>query len=133
MADKYALIENGTVINIILWDGDLEAYDPGMEAVLDDGTATVGSTYSDGIFVPPVIVVPVPASVTPLQMRKALREMGLAATVKSFVASQSEDVQEAWEYANSIDRDNTLIATAAAALGMTDEQADDLFRLAASL
>lgn len=76
---------------------------------------------------------PVPASVTPLQMRKALRHLGLKATVDAYVATLDEEAAEEWEYALAIERGNATLQAAAAGLDMTDEQADDLFRLAASM
>lgn len=76
---------------------------------------------------------PVPASVTPLQMRKALRHLGLKATVDAYVATLDEEAAEEWEYALAIERGNATLQAAAAGLGMTEEQADDLFRLAASM
>lgn len=75
----------------------------------------------------------IPPSVTPLQMRKALRLSGLYESVQSYLATQDAEVNEEWEYATQIDRDNVLIATAAVLLGKTAEEVDDLFRLAATL
>jgi hypothetical protein len=76
---------------------------------------------------------PVPQSVTPLQMRKALREAGLKPMVDGFLTSIDEQSLEEWEYATSIDRANATIAMAAGLMGMTDEQVDDLFRLASGM
>lgn len=78
-------------------------------------------------------VPPVPSSVKPLQMRKALRAAGLKAQADAYAASLSEEAQEAWEYASVIMRDDPFIEGARLALGMTQAQADDLFRLADSL
>lgn len=72
-------------------------------------------------------------TVSPLQIRRALRQSGLFEAVVAFIASASDDVRDAWEYALQIDRADPLIAGAAQALGVTDEQVDDLFRLAATL
>lgn len=80
---------------------------------------------------PPVQVVP--ASVTPLQMRKALRAAGLKAQADAYSSSLSEEAQEAWEYASEIMRNDAFIEGARIALGMTSAQADDLFVLAGSL
>jgi hypothetical protein len=74
----------------------------------------------------------VPQSVTPWQMRRALNQLGLRATVESAVAAGDQDARDGWEFALEIRRDNPLLAGMAAALGMTDAQLDDLFRLAAS-
>lgn len=72
-------------------------------------------------------------SVTPLQIRRALRQMGMLDDVTAFVEASSVEVREAWEYAVQIDRTNELIAAAAASIGATDEDVDELFRLAATL
>lgn len=76
---------------------------------------------------------PVPKSVTPLQIRKALRQSGLKTLVDSYIETLDEEVIEEWEYALEIRRDNPTLAAAVASLGMTESQADDLFRLAGSL
>lgn len=76
---------------------------------------------------------PVPASVTPLQMRKALRQMGLKAAVDAYIATLDEATTEEWEYALAIERGNPTLQTAISGTGWTEEQADNLFRLAGSL
>jgi len=73
------------------------------------------------------------ASVGPLQMRKALRQMGLMQQVKDFLATQDEETQEEWEYATVIERNYPMIETVRVGFGMTEEQVDDLFTLAGSL
>lgn len=75
----------------------------------------------------------VPQSVTPLQARKALRQANLYDTVMAWIGQQSDEVQETWEYALEIRRDNPIIADVAAALELTEQQVDDLFILAAGL
>lgn len=74
----------------------------------------------------------VPQSVTPWQMRRALNQLGLRAMVEAAVAAGDQDARDGWEFALEIRRDNPLLAGMAQALGMTDGQLDDLFRLAAS-
>jgi hypothetical protein len=71
--------------------------------------------------------------VSPLQMRRALRAENLYNAIAAYVEQQDADTQDAWEYAVEIRRNDALIASAAAALGKTDVEVDDLFRLAASL
>ena len=72
-------------------------------------------------------------SVTPLQIRRALLQQGLLDDVTAFVEAADLETRMAWEYAVQIDRTNALIAAAAASIGTTDEDVDELFRLAASL
>lgn len=76
---------------------------------------------------------PVPARVTPLQARKALRAAGLKSQVDAYVATLSDEAKEEWEYCVTVDRSNGLVVEAATALGMTSGQIDDLFRTAAGL
>jgi len=72
-------------------------------------------------------------SVTPLQIRRALLRVGLLDDVTAFVEAADLETRMAWEYAVQIDRTNELIAAAAASIGATDEDVDELFRLAATL
>lgn len=75
----------------------------------------------------------VPDAISPLQARRALRASGIKATVDAYVATLSEEEQETWEYAIEVRRNNAIIAAGAAALGMTEQQIDNLFILGATL
>ena len=59
---KYAVISNGLVVNIILWDGEAPYTAPeGCQLIaLQADEAEVGSTYSNGVFTPPVVQEPEP-------------------------------------------------------------------------
>ena len=72
-------------------------------------------------------------SVTPLQIRRALRQVGLLDDVQNFIENSPVEIREAWEYAIQIDRNNGLIVNAAGTIGVSEQQVDDLFRLAATL
>lgn len=74
-----------------------------------------------------------PDSVTPLQIRRALRQLGLKPQVDAMIETLDDEAKEAWEYAIEVRRDNELIESARLALGMSVDDADNLFRLAASL
>jgi hypothetical protein len=128
---------------LTLWS-DAELATIGVYPVVDDpipeGQIATGSTLAlDGDVVrrswtlEPAPPPSVPASVTPLQIRRALLAQGLLDDVQAFVEASSLETRMAWEYAIQIDRDNELISAAATAIGATDEEVDDLFRLAASL
>lgn len=106
----------------------------GTEDVADDVFVGPGMVrQQDGSFAVPVVAPPVPATVTPRQIRLALIAAGLDDQVDALIGSQTKEVRVAWEYATQIDRADVLIVMAQHLLGMSDEQADDLFRLAASL
>jgi hypothetical protein len=79
--------------------------------------------------------VPVPASVTPYQARIALLNVELLATVDALMADPETDqaARIAWEYATSIERQSPFIEALAPALGLTEQQIDDLFITAAAI
>ena len=107
-----------------------------------EGTVN-GATLQDGVWTNPPPPTPsppqppappsVPESVTPLQARRALRKAGLLTSINTFIATQSDEVQEAWEYCVSVHRNDPLIKSLQTELNLTDEQLDDLFRSAADM
>jgi len=66
----------------------------------------------------------------PLQFRRALRSAGLMDSVKAVLETAPEEVIEAWEYATVVYRSDPMIVSFGIALGKTDEELDDLFKLA---
>lgn len=66
----------------------------------------------------------------PLQFRRALRASGLMDAVKTYLESANEEVAEAWEYATKIDRMDPFILAVQQLLNKTDEEVDNLFKLA---
>jgi hypothetical protein len=107
-------------------------------AVVPEGHRVVSSDYErvDGVVRQTVVTEahnPVPSFVSPRQMRLALIAYALDDDVDAYVATLPKEAQVEWEYATEVRRDNQLINAAASALGMNQAQADDLFRLAASL
>lgn len=81
----------------------------------------------------PVIVSGVPQTVTMRQARLALLASGLLDDVTAAVAGAGEAAKIEWEYASDVSRNAMLIQTLGGALGLTDEQLDGLFVLAATL
>jgi len=74
-------------------------------------------------------------SVTPLQARKALRAGGFLAAVEAMVdaAPADSDIKMAWDWALTWERGSPFVAQLGATLGLTEQQIDDLFALAATL
>ena len=76
-------------------------------------------------------------SVTPRQARLALLQFGMLQQVNDAIANMGGDAGEAarimWEYATEISKNDPLLAQITAGLGLSDEQIDQLFELAASL
>lgn len=79
----------------------------------------------------------VPESVTMRQARLALLAAGLLdgvdAAIDSLPSPQREAARIEWEYATEVRRDSPLVATIGAARGLSEEDQNDLFFLAAGL
>ena len=81
---------------------------------------------------------PIPTSVTMRQARLALLQLGLLDDVEAAIASIPDEVQRRaaqieWEYASTVERDSQWVQNLAGALGLSGEQLDQLFHLAATL
>jgi|GEM_PF-6939985 len=98
------------------WLSDAEA-DAAVQAIID-------------AYVP---VDPVPESVSRRQLRKALAMGGMLDAVDAYVQSMDPVDRVDWCDAVEYQRHHPLVEHGIAALGITPEQADDLWRLAATL
>lgn len=75
----------------------------------------------------------VPQVITIRQAKLALLQAGLFDDVEGAIAQATRTVQIEWESATEFRRDWPALLAMQPALGLTDEQIDDLFRLAATL
>lgn len=79
----------------------------------------------------------VPLSVTMRQARLALLQNGLLSVVEDAINLIPEPdqtkVRTEWEYAARVERNSVWVSILQPALGLTDQQMDDLFTLAAKL
>jgi hypothetical protein len=77
------------------------------------------------------------ASVSMRQARLALIEQGFISQVQDAIALIPEPdkskIEAEWEYASTVERGSVWVATLQPALGLTDEQMDNLFKLAGTL
>ncbi|WP_127076020.1 hypothetical protein [Rhodomicrobium lacus] len=80
----------------------------------------------------PEIPEPVPSSVSPLQLVRALRRAGLKEAFEAALAANSE-ASEDFALAREIERDDPMVASVASALGKSAVEVDNIFRLAATL
>ena len=96
------------------------------------GDATIGDYVP-----PPPPPAPVPSAVTMRQARLALLGAGKLALVDAAIDAQAEPLKSAarieWEYSNEVQRHNGIVAMMGPALGLTDADIDDLFRIAVTL
>lgn len=83
---------------------------------------------------PPVLV---PGVVTMRQARLALLQQGLLSTVQlainSLPSPQKEAAEIEWDYSSEVHRSSQFVQLLGANLGLSSQQLDDLFTLAASL
>lgn len=76
---------------------------------------------------------PVPASISPRQLRLALLGMGLLDQVEQAVAAQPKAVQIAWQFATEFSRGHDELNALAVAMGFSSADIDALFVAAAAL
>jgi hypothetical protein len=61
--NTYALVQDGTVVNITLWDGSAEVdFGDGITAVAVDPSVQIGFTYDGTTFTAPASTVPIPSA-----------------------------------------------------------------------
>jgi len=78
----------------------------------------------------------VPETVTKIQLVRALRGAGLwegVSGVRAAIAAASVTIQEDWEFATILPRNDPLIAAFASALGLTGAQGDAIFIAAGAI
>ena len=108
----------------------------GFTCVEDDYTGSAPDTdpalwrWQDGEI---VATVPVPASVTPRQVRLLLLQKGILASVEAMIAQQDQAAKITWEFATEFKRDDALLNTLGQALGLNSAQIDQFFIEAATL
>ena len=125
-----------------LFDDYFEIYD---DDVLVDRLPKVTDQYFtlelhlDSLQPKPDKVVPgaVPFEVSMRQARLALLQFGMLNTVNTIIANMPPGIQGdaariEWEYATGVKRNSQLVTVLAPMLGLTDDQMDQLFFLAAT-
>lgn len=71
--------------------------------------------------------------VSPFQAKQALDDAGMLESVELQILQSDEKTQRAWNEAIEFKRNSPTITTLAAAMNLTDEQVDALFRAAAQI
>jgi hypothetical protein len=134
---KAAILESSVVVNIAKVDDQQFAESQGW---IVSETAKIGDSYDavTGEFIsPPPEPEPVPERVTMRQARLALLRQGLLSQIEDALSQLSEPDKTAatieWEYSQTVERSKPFVQMLIPILGLTDSQADDLFRLAATL
>lgn len=128
---KYALIEPSNRIAQVA-DQSFPVAEP-LQWVECADEVTTEWTY-DGDFHAPVPPAPViPSVVTMRQARLALLQAGLLTQVDATIAQGGQADQITWEYAAEVDRNSALVVNMSVALGLSNQDLDNLFTLASTL
>lgn len=80
-----------------------------------------------------IAVEPVPASVTPRQVRLLLLQQGLLDQVEAMIATQDQATKITWEFALEFKRNDPLLQALGAGLNLSPEQIDQFFIAASKL
>ena len=115
---------DGQGIKVVLWNSDKLGVLPTVNELV-----AASDAYDVTISVPDVV--------TMRQARLALLQSGMLAQVNTAVANMPGAAGDAarieWEFSSTVERNRPLVQSLIGALGLTESQLDDLFRLAAAL
>lgn len=135
---RLAQIKNGIVVNVI--EVDPAAVPDWAADWPDAGEAGPGWLWDGEAFAPPPEIETDPAEAlaaeresmvcSRFQAKAALHLAGLLPAVETAIAQADPVTQLAWAEAVEYQRNSPTILALAAALELTDEQVDDLFRTA---
>lgn len=126
-----------TALDNGMFDCEGVLYPPDLQLLDLDPPHSGAWSYIDGAFVPIQLAEPnatptIPDKVTMRQARLALHSFGLLDQIKSFIAAASPEAQIEWEYATDVERSNPLVALVQTNAGLSDQDIDNLFKLAAT-
>lgn len=130
---RYAIIENGTVANIAVHSTARAGW-----VNITGQDVHIGDLYDGQTFTRPAPSVPVPAAVTRRQAKQALLLAGLLDDAETAINAIPDATERAlamifWNDADNFERANPLIAQIGGAIGLTSEEIDARFILAATL
>ena len=125
---KYAIVIDGVVANIAVSEKALGAN------WVESTVAKKGDLYNGSVFTTPEPVATTPGTITQVQGMKALHRAGKKKAIKTMLSAPgNEEAEIAFEYNRTWNRDSQFIADLAPALGMTEEEIDALFIVAAEI
>lgn len=135
---RYALLQNGVVVNIVLYSGEDDA--PWTEdfvemAVPDDSPVAIGWVQTNGVLTAPPVENPEPAIVslvvTRAQAKLAMLDAGLLDDVEQVIAGMvGDDARRAsieWNERATFERQSPFLLQMAGLIGLDDAALDALF------
>lgn len=131
------VIEGGVVVNTI----EVDSLDVFPDKQLLDAAlgGSIGDRWDGQMFTPLVSSLePVPPVVSMRQARLALLGAGMLTAIEAAIDDIEDETQRAaarieWDYAAMVERSSAFVALLGGAIGLSAEDADDLFRAAVKL
>ena len=157
MGNRYCIVTNGIVTNVILWDGVADIGLASTDQAVQSDTGNIGDTYVNGAFTPPQSTqtpsAPAPFTVDMWKAKAVLKSTPftptaaqvaampplngttnlLDATTALIGASGNAALEAFWEYATTMQSDNQNLANLAATLGLTPDQVAAMFKAAQAI
>ena len=124
---KAHIIENGIVVNTI----EVESLDF-MPNLIDGSIGGIGWKYENGELIEPEIIIEVPQTITPRQLRLQLLTIGLLDEVEA-LCNANREMQIWFEYSLDFQRSHEMIEAMAVQLGLTQDDMDTFFIEASKL
>lgn len=132
--DKFAIIKNGVVENVILANQEM-VIKSNLDGVFSD-VAKIGDNYQGGQFVTPQNLNHNKffTAIKPMYMRLALDHFNILETIEAALELPENKAKKiAFEYALQFERDDEMINGFAQSFGLTTEQVDEIFEYAESI
>lgn len=129
---RYCIVDDKNIVqNVVKWDG--KNWTPPKGFVLTECNIGPGYVYDPvkKTYSPPPK--PKVKAVSRIQARLALSKAGKLKAVRTAIANADEETQVWYEDAQVWNRDSPILIEFAKSLGMTSEEIDQLFELAATL
>jgi hypothetical protein len=104
-------------------------------ATVPAGQQVTSYTYQrvNGVVTQVLTFVVLPRIATPRQIRLAMNQQGVRDTIEAWVKTQSQDIQDNWDYASEFVENNPLVIACMTAIGKTQADVTYLFDLAVTL
>lgn len=133
---RKARIDSGIVVEILEAD-PWPTFNASLIWVECGGDVKPGYSWNGEEFLPPEEIKEIPNTVTMRQARLALLQSGLLSMVNEAIETLDGEMGDLarieWNYSSTVTRDHSLVNLMADEIGLSPEQLDELFILAASL
>ncbi len=134
----YAFIQNNTIVEVVANNPYMIFVQHYAEKFVEvPDSCKTGDVFLNDEWVTPVPPQYIPKEITMRQARLALLDAGLLGNVQAAINSLPEPdktkAQIEWDYSNSLQRNNSFVSVLGTALGLSEQDIDNLFVQASAL